>query len=111
VVHVAFAIDVFSRRIVGWKADTTMRTRLVLDTLEMALWTRDREGLRVGAGLILPQRRRPSIPQLRLHPAADRRWRGRLRRGAASATPTTNAVAEPTIGLFKTEKIRRAGPW
>ena len=38
VAYVAFAIDAFSRRIVGWKADTTMKTSLVLDTLEMALW-------------------------------------------------------------------------
>jgi putative transposase len=37
VTYVAFAIDAFSRRIVGWKADTTMKTGLVLDTLEMAL--------------------------------------------------------------------------
>ena len=37
VVYVAFAVDAFSRRIVGWKADTTMKTSLVLDTLEMAL--------------------------------------------------------------------------
>ena len=44
-VYVAFVIDVFSRRIVGWKADTNMRTGLVLDTLEMALWSRDRAGL------------------------------------------------------------------
>jgi len=41
VVYVAFVIDAFSRRIVGWKADTTMKTNLVLDTLEMALWARD----------------------------------------------------------------------
>jgi putative transposase len=52
VVYVAFVIDAFSRRIVGWKADTTMRTSLVLDTLEMALWTRERAGLPAGAGLI-----------------------------------------------------------
>jgi transposase InsO family protein len=37
VVYVAFVIDAFSRRIVGWKADSTMKTSLVLDTLEMAL--------------------------------------------------------------------------
>jgi putative transposase len=52
VVYVAFVIDAFSRRIVGWKADTRMRTSLVLDTLEMALWTREREGLPAGPGLI-----------------------------------------------------------
>src|SRR4051812_16421774 len=51
-VYVAFVIDAFSRRIVGWKADTNMRTGLVLDTLEMALWSRDHAGLPVQAGLV-----------------------------------------------------------
>jgi putative transposase len=51
-VYVAFTIDVFSRRIVGWKADTTMKTPLVLDTLEMALWARDHHGQPVPKGLI-----------------------------------------------------------
>jgi len=40
-VYVAFVIDVFSRRIVGWRADTSMRTDLVLDALEMGIWARD----------------------------------------------------------------------
>jgi putative transposase len=52
VVYVAFLIDVFSRRIVGWKADTTMKTSLVLDTLEMALWSRQRQGLPLADGMI-----------------------------------------------------------
>jgi transposase InsO family protein len=39
-VYVAFVIDVFSRRIVGWRAHTTMRTDLVLDTLAQALHDR-----------------------------------------------------------------------
>jgi hypothetical protein len=52
VCYVAFVIDVFSRRIVGWKADRTMQTSLVLDTLEMALWARDHAGLPVGEGMI-----------------------------------------------------------
>jgi transposase InsO family protein len=51
-IYVAFTIDVFSRRIVGWKADTTMKTPLVLDTLEMALWARDHHGTPVQKGLI-----------------------------------------------------------
>ncbi len=41
-VYVAFAIDVFSRMIVGWRAATSMTTDLVLDALEMALWNRTR---------------------------------------------------------------------
>ncbi|MFF1918260.1 DDE-type integrase/transposase/recombinase [Streptomyces sp. NPDC058239] len=44
VVHVAFVVDTFSRRIVGWSTSTTKETRLVLDALEMALWQRDRDG-------------------------------------------------------------------
>jgi putative transposase len=53
VAYVAFAIDAFSRRIVGWKADTTMKTSLVLDTLEMALWARGHHGQPVGEGLVV----------------------------------------------------------
>ena len=45
VVYVAFVIDAFSRQIVGWKADTSMKTSLVLDTLEMALWARQQQDL------------------------------------------------------------------
>lgn len=44
VVYVAFVVDTFSRRIVGWSAATSKETRLVLDALEMALWQRDRDG-------------------------------------------------------------------
>src|SRR5690606_25909340 len=43
-VYVAFVIDVFSRRIVGWRAYTTMRTSLVLDALEQALHDRETDG-------------------------------------------------------------------
>ena len=43
-VYVAFVIDVFSRRIVGWRALTTMRTELVLDALEQALHDRELDG-------------------------------------------------------------------
>ena len=43
-VYVAFVIDAYSRRILGWRAASTMRTALVLDALEQALWTRRRHG-------------------------------------------------------------------
>jgi transposase InsO family protein len=43
VVYVAFVVDTFSRRIVGWSAATSKETQLVLDALEMALWQRDRD--------------------------------------------------------------------
>ncbi len=40
----AFVSDAFSRRVVGWRTASSMPTSLPLDALEMALWTRDREG-------------------------------------------------------------------
>lgn len=50
-VYVAFVFDAHSRRILGWRAATSMTTPLVLDCLEMALWTRRREGATGFAGL------------------------------------------------------------
>ncbi|GAB7033127.1 hypothetical protein JCM4914_45880 [Streptomyces platensis subsp. malvinus] len=43
VVYVAFVVDTFSRRIVGWSAATVKETVFVLDALEMAVWQRDRD--------------------------------------------------------------------
>ncbi|WP_162177350.1 IS3 family transposase, partial [Actinotalea ferrariae] len=50
-VYVAFVFDAHSRRILGWRAATSMTTPLVLDCLEMALWTRRREGAEDFTGL------------------------------------------------------------
>lgn len=109
VAYVAFAIDAFSRRIVGWKADTTMKTSLVLDTLEMALWARDHHGQPVSEGLVL-------------HSDAGSQFTSfafTQRLIDAGADPSIgsvgdgydNALAETTIGLYKTELINRRGPW
>jgi putative transposase len=51
-VYVAFVLDAHSRRILGWRAATSMRTELVLDALEQAIWTRAREGVRDLSGLV-----------------------------------------------------------
>jgi len=51
-VYVAFAVDIFSRMIVGWAAARHKRAKLVLDALDMALWHRDRAGRRPGPGLV-----------------------------------------------------------
>ncbi len=109
VVYVAFAIDVFSRRIVGWKADRSMKTNLVLDTLEMALWARDHHGQPVAGGLVV-------------HSDAGSQFTSFAfteRLIDAGADPSIgsvgdaydNALAESTIGLYKTELINRRGPW
>jgi putative transposase len=109
VVYVAFVIDAFSRRIVGWKADTTMQTSLVLDTLEMALWSRQRDGI-------------PLAERMICHNDAGSQYTSfafTSRLVEAGIDPSVgsvgdgydNALAETTIGLYKTEKIRREGPW
>ena len=109
VVYVAFAIDAFSRRIVGWKADRTMKTSLVLDTFEMALWARDHHGQPVTDGLVV-------------HSDAGSQYTSfafTQRLIDAGADPSIgsvgdgydNALAESTIGLYKTELINRHGPW
>ena len=51
-VCVAFVVDIFSRMFTGWAAARHKRAKLVLDTLDMALWHRDHGGHRVSAGLI-----------------------------------------------------------
>jgi hypothetical protein len=51
-VYVAFVIDAHSRRILGSRAATSMRTELVLDALEQAIWTRGREGVPDLSGLV-----------------------------------------------------------
>jgi putative transposase len=76
-VYVAFVFDVFSRRIVGWRAATTMTTELVLDCLEMAIWGRGREGVTDLTGLV-HHTDAGSSHLLRVHPAAHRRGRGPL---------------------------------
>jgi transposase InsO family protein len=50
-VYVAFVIDAYARRILGWRASTSMRTELVLDAIEQAIWTRQRDGVTNLAGL------------------------------------------------------------
>jgi len=103
-VYVAFVIDVFARTIVGWRASSSLRTDLALDALEQALHAR------------------PDLDDLVHH--SDRgvqylsiRYTERL--AEAGIEPSVgsvgdsydNALAESVIGLFKTEVIRRRGPW
>ena len=103
-VYVAFVIDVFSRRIVGWRAHTTMRTELVLDALEQALHDRELDGR-----LIVHTDRGSQYVAMRY---TDRV----LAAGAAPSVGSVgdaydNALAESVIGLYKTEVIYRRGPW
>ena len=108
-VYVAFVIDAYSRRILGWRAATTMKTALVLDALEQALWTRRRDGRGDLSGLVH-------------HTDAGSQYTSiafteRLAAAGVSGSVGTvgdaydNALAESVIGLFKTELIKPRGPW
>lgn len=105
-VYVAFVIDVFARRIVGWRVSSSLATDFVLDALEQAIY--DRCGDRLD-GLVHHSDRGTQYVSLR--------YTNRL--ADASIAPSVgsrgdsydNAMAESIIGLFKTEVIRRKGPW
>jgi putative transposase len=108
-VYVAFVIDAFSRRIVGWKADASMRTELVLDTLEMALWSRDRDGIPRADGMISHS---DAGSQYTSFAFTTRLVDAGVDSSVGSVGDAyDNALAETTIGLYKAEKINRRGPW
>lgn len=107
--YVAFVIDVFSRTIVGWKADTNMRTDLVTDTLNMAAWARGRAGVSDLTGLVHHTDAGSQYTSI----AFTERLAALGMRASIGTVGDAydNALAESTIGLFKTELIRRRGPW
>ncbi len=107
--YVAFIVDVFSRKIVGWKADTSMRADLVTDTLDMAVWSRGRAGVTDLSGLIHHTDAGSQYVSLAL---TERLAALGMRASIGTVGDAyDNALAESTIGLYKTELIRRKGPW
>ena len=88
-VYVAFAVDLFSRAIVGWSAATVKDVAFVEACLAMALWRRDHTGRPVGPGMIhhSDAGSQPSTP--RSGSPKPLRWKGFPRRSGRSATPTT----------------------
>ncbi|WP_313663102.1 IS3 family transposase [Cellulosimicrobium cellulans] len=108
-VYVAFVFDVHSRRILGWRAATSMRTSLVLDCLEMALWTRRTEGVVDLSGLV---HHTDAGSQYTSIAFTDRLIDHGIDASVGSVGDAyDNALAESQIGLYKTELIRPEGPW
>ncbi len=108
-VYVAFVIDAFSRRIVGWRAARSMTTALVLDAVEHAFFTRAQEGNTSLHGLIAhndagAQYTSVAFTQRLLDEAVDPSV-------GSVGDALDNALAETTVGSFKNELIRRQGPW
>ena len=103
-VYVAFVIDAFSRAIVGWRVSRSLRSDLALDALEQALHARP------GAnGLVHHSDRGVQYLSIRY---TERLAEAGIERSVGSVGDSyDNALAESVIGLFKTEVIRRSGPW
>ncbi len=107
-VYVAFVIDAYARRILGWRTSTTMTTDLVLDAVEHAIWTREREGWNVKdvvhhtdsgsqyTSIAFTER----LAEAGIQPSVG-----------AVGSSYDNAPAETINGLFKTELIKPRGPW
>jgi putative transposase len=103
-VYVAFVIDVFARMIVGWRVSASMSAELTLDALEQALWARTITG-----GLVHHSDLGSQYLAIRY---SERLADEGINPSVGSAGDSyDNALAESVIGLFKTEVIRRKGPW
>jgi len=101
VVYVAFVVDVFSRRIVGWKAARTMHASLVVDALNMAAWTRRGTDL---AGLICHHDAGSQYTSV-AHTDAVADLEARASIGTVGDS-FDNAMAESVNALYKTELHR-----
>ncbi|MFJ8828389.1 IS3 family transposase [Streptomyces sp. NPDC102467] len=110
VVYVAFVVDTFSRRIVGWSAAAVKETVFVLDALEMALWQRDRDQRPVQPGELIHHSDAGSqYTSFRL--AEHLEAAGIAASIGSVGDAYDNALMESTIGLFKTELIKPRRPW
>ena len=104
VVYVAFVIDVFARCIVGWRVWNSLKTDLVLDALEQALFART--GTK---GLVHHSDRGSQYLSIRY---TERLAEAGIESSVGSVGDSyDNALAETIIGLYKTEVIRPRGPW
>jgi putative transposase len=105
-VYVAFVIDVFARRIVGWRVSASLKTDFVLDALEQAIYARCGTTL---PGLVHHSDRGTQYLSMRYtNRLADE---GIAPSVGSRGDSYDNALAESVIGLFKTEIIHRRGPW
>lgn len=105
-VYVAFVIDVFARRIVGWRVSSSMQTDFVLDALEQALYARraERDG-----ELVHHSDRGSQYVSIRY---SERLAEAGIEPSVGSTGDSyDNALAETINGLFKAEIIHRRGPW
>lgn len=104
--YVAFVVDVFARRIVGWRVSTSMSTDFVLDALEQALYARQPER---DSSLIHHSDRGSQYVSIRY---SERLAEAGIEPSVGSKGDSyDNALAETINGLYKAELIHRRAPW
>ena len=104
--YVAFVIDVFARRIVGWRVSSSMHTNFVLDALEQALY--DRQPKQTD-GLVHHSDRGSQYVSIRY---TERLSEAGIEPSVGSRGDSyDNALAETINGLYNAELIHRRGPW
>jgi len=103
-VYVAFVIDTFANKIVGWRASRSQQTQFVLDALEQALYER-----RPSDSLIHHSDRGSQYVSIKY---TERLADAGLEPSVGTVGDSyDNALAETMIGLFKAEVIHKMGPW
>jgi transposase InsO family protein len=104
--YVAFVIDVFARRIVGWRVSRSMRTDFVLDALKQALYDRQPEK---SDALVHHSDRGSQYVSIRY---TERLAEAGIEPSVGSKGDSyDNALAETINGLYKTELIHKRAPW
>lgn len=107
--YVAFVIDAYARRILGWRVAATMATTMVLDSIEQAIWTRNREGVLALNYVVHHSDRGSQYTSIRF---TERLAEAGIQPSVgAVGSSYDNALAETIIGLYKTELIQRGKPW
>ncbi|MGY1984410.1 IS3 family transposase, partial [Nocardia gipuzkoensis] len=107
-VYIAFVADAYARRIIGWRTATSMTTALVLDVIEHAIWTRERQGWDVKdvvhhhdhGSQYMSVAFTERLAEAGIQPSVG-----------AVGSAYDNALAETINGLFKTELIKPRAPW
>ncbi|WP_420899055.1 IS3 family transposase [Brevibacterium luteolum] len=107
-VYVAFVLDVFSRRVVGWQVSTRLYAALAIDALEMGIWTRRRDGADL-SGLVRHSDRGVQYRAVRY--AERLAVEDAVASVGSRGDSYDNAMAEALNSLFKAELVRNHGPW
>ena len=108
-VYVAFAIDLFSRAIVGWQASMVKDTSFVEACLRMALWRRDQTDRPIEPGMIHHSDAGSQHTSIRFTETVA--LEGLTASIGSVGDAYDNAAAETVMGLFKNEAIRKNSPF